>query len=147
MKPNFKGMKFNCVEDIDGLIEAIEKMPENPNKQNTFMKAEATRRAKMLEALRELRKEADEIAEKEKERKEAEAVREENDAIEEALEKAKQLIKTKKREVTVPVRKTSSFYYGGSSGESRSSESRSSSIGYCWGYDSGESRCDGESRW
>lgn len=136
-------MKFNNIEDIDQLIEAIEKMPENPNKQNTYMKAEVTRRAKMLEALRVLRKEADEIAKEEKKRQEAEEVRAENDEIEKALERAKQLIKTKKMEVSAPVCKKSSPYYGG---ESRSSESRSFSY-YSWGYDSGESRCDGESRW
>ena len=34
MKLDFTGMKFNNIEDIDQLIEAIEKMPENPNKQN-----------------------------------------------------------------------------------------------------------------
>lgn len=148
MKPDFTSMQFNSVEDIDQLIETIEKMPENPNKQNTFMKAEVTRRTKMLEALRELRKEADVLAEKEKERQEAEEVKEENDAIEEALERAKQLVKTKKKKVSTPVRKTSSSYYGGCSSESRSSESRSTGMSYGgWGYSSGESRCDGESRW
>ncbi|MCI8544723.1 MAG: hypothetical protein HFH09_00655 [Bacilli bacterium] len=136
MKLDFTGMKFNNIEDIDQLIEAIEKMPENSNKQNAYMKAEVTRRTKMLEALRELRKEADEIAKEEKEKQEAEEVRAENDEIEKALERAKQLIKTKKMEVSTPVCKKSSSYYGG--------ESRSSSH-YSWGYSSGESR--GESRW
>lgn len=148
MKPNFTGMQFNSVEDIDKLIEAIEKMPENPNKENSFLKAEVIRRSKMLEALHALRKEADEIVAQEKERQEAEVVKSENDEIEAALERAKQLVKTKKREVTSSIRKQSSSYYGGCSGESRSSESRGSSIIHpSWGYSSGESRCDGESRW
>ena len=53
-----------------------------------------------------------------------------------------QLVKTKKQEVSKPIRGTSS----GFSSESRGSESRSTYHSYDgWGYSCGESR--GESRW
>lgn len=130
MKPDFRQMTFNSVEDIDKLIEAIEKMPENPNKQNIFVQKELSKREKMLQELKELRKEADVIAQQEEERKKAEVIRDENDEIEMALDRAKQLIKTKKAEVKRPLRTITSSY-GSESWSSYSSESR---------YGSGESR-------
>ena len=74
MKPDFTSMNFNSVEDIDQLIEAIEKMPENPNKQNKFIVPELNRREKMLQELRSLKQEAEEVQREEALKKEAETV-------------------------------------------------------------------------
>ena len=88
MKSDFISLKFNSIEDIDKLIEAIEQIPENPNKQNQFMTDELSRRQKMLQELRSLKKEAEEVQRQEELKKEAEAVKKENDAIEKAFNRA-----------------------------------------------------------
>lgn len=117
--------QYNCLEDIDRLIEELE--AKEPNNVAGFERLQQAwdKRSKKLEELKKLRDEARRVIEEEKS---VQSVEQDNEQLDGAIDGIKRLIK--KREIPSKPKYTK--------------PSASSSYSY---YDSSESRDSGESRW
>lgn len=119
--------KYNNLDDIDTLIEKLEKEKIETTCDNSQIQAQISKRKQKIEQLKNLRKQANEAREK---AEILEKIKADNQELDEAIRSTKQLIKK-------PQPKTSDS-------NSKKGDTQYSRV---TSFDYGESRDSGESRW